>query len=88
VRAPAGLTAAREGRRLAWSRPDVRVWVKAPQDLHQLEGRSVAKVADYRRVVSGKSPDLEVVTQLWVGGFDPERLREDESEAGVVLGRP
>jgi hypothetical protein len=45
-------------------------------------------VADYRGVVSGKSPDLEVVTQLWVGGFDTERLREDESKPGVVLGRP
>jgi len=88
VRAPAGLTAARDRRRLARSRPDVRAWVNAPQDLHQVEGRSVSKVADYRGVVSGKSPDLEVVTQLWVGGFDTERLREDESKPGVVLGRP
>jgi hypothetical protein len=75
-------------RRLPRSRSDVRAWVNAPQDLHQVEGQSVSKVADDRGVVSGKSSDLEVVTQLWVGGFDSERLREDESKLGVVLGRP
>jgi hypothetical protein len=66
----------------------VRVWVNAPEELHQVEGRRVAKAAGYRGVVSGKNPDLEVVTQLWVRGFDTQRLREGESEVGVVLDRP
>ena len=59
-----------------------------PEELHQFEGRRVAKAAGYRGVVPGKDPDLEVVTQLWVRGFDTQRLREGESEAGVVLERP
>ena len=59
-----------------------------PEELHRVEGRRVAKAPGYRGVVSGKNPDLEVVTQLWVRGFDTQRLREGESEAGVVLERP
>ena len=59
----------------------------SPEALHQVEGRRVAEPASYRGVVSGKSPDLEEVTQLRVRGFDTESLREGEPKTGVVLGR-